>query len=302
MSRSNSCLRTSCFAVCLSGLIVACGGSSTTDPPGNGAPVSTTAPDTTAEHNRAWSYSIGVSDPEGDAVTVEAIGLPSWITFDAAGLTLSGTAGFGNLGAHTVTLRAFDGTNERRQHFTLAVVPGEIFCDQDFGDSLQSPYILPWRPGLEFELQQGNCSAVGGHVNWFAYDFDLATGDTIIASRAGTVVAVREQSADGTRICGQQQENLVFVEHADHTIMAYMHLTTNGALVEVGDDVAQGEAIGLSGDSGCSAGPHLHVALFAAQRTGFDRQFSLPVNYSNASGVLDGQRQLVPGQRYRALP
>jgi hypothetical protein len=210
-----------------------------------------------------------VSDPEGDAVTVEAIGLPSWITFDAAGLTLSGTAGFGNLGAHTVTLRAFDGTNERRQHFTLAVVPGEIFCDQDFGDPLQSPYILPWRPGLEFD---------------------------------GTVVAVREQSADGTRICGQQQENLVFVEHADHTIMAYMHLTTNGALVEVGDDVAQGEAIGLSGDSGCSAGPHLHVALFAAQRTGFDRQFSLPVNYSNASGLLDAQRQLVPGRRYLALP
>ncbi|MDH3733002.1 MAG: peptidoglycan DD-metalloendopeptidase family protein [Gemmatimonadota bacterium] len=285
-------------------VMLGCGGSGPgpTEPPDNEAPSFASAPTTTGDHNRPWSYTVAVSDPDGDPVTVEAIALPAWLTFDATTLTLSGLAGFDNLGNHTVTLRASDGTRERRQHFILTVAPGEISCDQDFGDPLQSPYILPWRAGAEYLLQQGNCNGSGGHVNWFAYDFDLATGDTIIASRAGTVVAVREQFADGTRICGQEQENLVFVQHDDGTIMSYIHLTTNGALVDVNDVLAQGDVIGLSGDSGCSAGPHLHVALFAAQRTGFDRQWSLPINYSNASGMIDGQRQLVRSERYRALP
>lgn len=284
--------------------VLACGDSTggPTTPPDNRPPSFASSPPTTADHNREWTYTAAVTDPEGDQVTLDVISLPAWITFDAATLTLRGLAGFDNLGMHTVTLRASDGTGERRQTFVVDVVAGEIFCEQDFGDPQNSPYILPWKSGQEYELQQGNCNPSGGHVNWFAYDFDLATGDTIIASRAGTVVAVREQFADGTRICGQQQENLVFVEHVDGTIMAYIHLTTNGALVDVDDEVAQGEVIGLSGDSGCSAGPHLHVALFDAQRTGFDRQFSLPVNYSNASGPLDAQQGLVRGERYRALP
>ncbi len=292
------------IAAVLSLLTLACGGSGDgpVDPPGNRAPDFASSPPTTADHNRTWTYTAAVTDPEGDPVTVEAIQLPAWVTFDASTLTLTGLARFDNLGTHTVTLRAFDGSRERRQSFVLTVGAGEIFCDQDFGAPEESPYILPWSPGQEFELQQGNCNGSGGHVNWFAYDFDLATGDTIIASRAGTVVAVREQFADGTRICGQQQENLIFVEHDDGTIMAYIHLTTNGALVDVGDEVDQADVIALSGDSGCSAGPHLHVALFADRRTGFDRQWSLPLNFSNSGGPLDGQRGLVRGGRYRALP
>ena len=282
----------------------ACGadGGNIIEPPPGEAPRFTSTPPTPAEHNRPWEYTFSATDDDGDPVSFELLRLPPWLGYDEATQTLSGLAGFDNIGAHEVTIRAHDGRRERRQHFVLDVVPGEIFCDQDFGDPAASPYILPWRAGVDYLLQQGNCNTVGGHVNWFAYDFDLAIGDTIIASRAGEVVAVREQFADGTRICGQQMENLVFIEHDDGTIMSYVHLTTNGALVDVGQQVAQGEPIGLSGDSGCSSGPHLHMALFAAERLGFDRQWSLPVNFSNASGPLDARRQLVRGERYLALP
>lgn len=292
-------------AVFAGAALLACGGG---EGPGgvvgptNQAPRFTSDPPSVADHNREFSYVVRASDPDGDAVEIEVVSAPAWLTFDATTSTLRGLAGFANLGGHTVTLSAKDDLDEVRQMFDFDVVPGEILCGTVFGDPSASPYILPWRDGSDYLLQQGNCNTSGGHVNWFAYDFDLAIGDTILASRAGEVVAVREQFADGTRICGQELENLVFIRHDDGTIMAYIHLTTNGALVEVGDQVTQGQAIGLSGDSGCSAGPHLHVALFAAQRLGFDRQWSLPFNYSNAQGVLDSQRQLVPGQRYLALP
>jgi hypothetical protein len=306
MSRSPSATRGLVTVLAgLSPLFASCDGSATpgsTTGPANQPPRFTSSPEITADHNREWSYRVTVTDPEGATVTLELLRAPAWLSWDPATATLRGLAGFANLGSHSISLRARDASEETLQGFALDVVPGEIFCDQDFGDPADSPYILPWRAGAEYALQQGNCNPVGGHVNWFAYDFDLAIGDTIIASRAGDVVAVREQFADGTRICGQERENLVFVQHDDGTIMAYIHLTTNGALVDVGDAVGQGDVIALSGDSGCSAGPHLHVALFAAERTGFDRYWSLPVNYSNASGPLDGQRQLVRGGRYRALP
>ncbi|MEN8374755.1 MAG: peptidoglycan DD-metalloendopeptidase family protein [Gemmatimonadota bacterium] len=267
----------------------------------NRAPTFSSSPPTVADHNREWSYVVAASDPDGDPVTLSAAGLPSWITFDGGQNRLSGLAGFNNLGDHAVTLRATDGQAETRQDFTLSVAPGEIDCTQSFGDPIESLYILPYLNGRSQLLQQGNCNTSGGHVNWFAYDLDTAIGDTLVASRGGEVVAVREQFADGTRICGEMQENLVFIRHDDGTIMAYIHLTTNGALVDVGDQVAQGEVIALSGDSGCSAGPHVHVALFAAQRTGFDRQWSLPLNFSNAVGNHDARGALIAGETYQAV-
>ena len=63
----------------------------------------------------------------------------------------------------------------------------------------------------------------------------------------------------------------------------------------------RGQPIGLSGDSGCSSGPHLHVALFR-DRTNFDARSSLPLNYRNADGPLDPRQGLVYDALYRATP
>ena len=131
-----------------------------------------------------------------------------------------------------------------------------------------------------------------------AYDFDMTIGDTVLASRSGTVFAVRDNFDDATRVCGQ--ENWVFVQHADGTAMQYVHLTRRGALVRTGDAVVQGQPIGLSGDSGCSSGPHLHVALFR-DRTSFGAANTLPLNYRNAQGMLNSREGLVQGQRYEAV-
>jgi murein DD-endopeptidase MepM/ murein hydrolase activator NlpD len=67
----------------------------------------------------------------------------------------------------------------------------------------------------------------------------------------------------------------------------------------MGDDVAVGQPIGLSGDSGCSSGPHVHVALFR-NRSNFDAGNTLPLNYNNATGPLDSRRGLVQDGSYTA--
>jgi murein DD-endopeptidase MepM/ murein hydrolase activator NlpD len=175
----------------------------------------------------------------------------------------------------------------------------EIDCAQQFPDPATSPYTLPFGEGRTYAVIQGYCPAnpAWGHHNWFAYDFDFAIGDTVLASRAGHVLFARDDYADGNRICGQ--ENLIVIEHADATVLQYVHLTRNGALVNTGDTVERGQPIGLSGDTGCSSGPHLHVSLFR-DHTNYDRQSTLPLNFSNAIGPLDTRGGLVQDASYTA--
>ncbi|MGE0555139.1 MAG: M23 family metallopeptidase [Gemmatimonadales bacterium] len=175
-----------------------------------------------------------------------------------------------------------------------------VRCTQEFGDPAASPYQLPFQPGTSRRLIQGYCPSNPnwGHHGWLAYDFDLAIGDTILASRAGNVGFVEQSWPDADRICGH--ENSVWIVHDDGTVMSYVHLTPGGALVELGDRVAAGEPIGLSGDSGCSSGPHLHVAMFA-DRSSFDKENTLPLNYHDADGPLDARHGLVQDASYAVL-
>lgn len=176
-------------------------------------------------------------------------------------------------------------------------------CTQDFGDPATSTYRLPFPAGRTYEVIQSYCppNPAWGHNGWLAYDFDLAIGDTILASRSGTVGFVEQRWPDSDRVCGH--ENSVWVVHEDGTVMSYIHLTPGGALVAFGDAVSAGQPIGLSGDSGCSSGPHLHVALFR-DRTDFGKANTLPLNFHDADGPLDARRGLVQGARYtvRAVP
>ncbi|MEE8404133.1 MAG: M23 family metallopeptidase [candidate division Zixibacteria bacterium] len=177
---------------------------------------------------------------------------------------------------------------------------GEIICDVDFGPPCISLYILPFQVGNTFGILGSNCAPVGGHVNWFAYDFDTQMGDTIIASRAGTVIVSNDQYSDDDFTCGH--ENNVFILHSDGTVIRYTHLLNSGNLVEVGETVVQGQPLGLSGRSGCTGGvPHLHFAAFH-NRFNYDRQNSICINFSNAYGWHDSNNGLVSGQLYRAEP
>jgi hypothetical protein len=56
---------------------------------------------------------------------------------------------------------------------------------------------------------------------------------------------------------GTDKSNVVIIQHEDCTYARYAHLTYNGALVRVGQQVNPGDIIGMSGKSGAII-YHLH--------------------------------------------
>ncbi|MFB2760007.1 beta strand repeat-containing protein, partial [Shewanella xiamenensis] len=75
----------------------------------NGAPVISSTALTSATQDAAYSYTLVATDSDvGDSVTLSAITLPSWLSFNAATGVLSGTPTNANVGSHAVLLRATD--------------------------------------------------------------------------------------------------------------------------------------------------------------------------------------------------
>ena len=187
--------------------------------------------------------------------------------------------------------------------FTSLVFHGftqpEINCDSVHTDPAESEYILPYGPGETFTVTQSYCHPSGGHYLTFAYDFNTQIGDTIRACRAGTVTFSNDQYADTDWTSGH--ENNVFIRHSDGTRIRYTHLMQGGALVEANDEIEQGQAIGISGNSGNTGGfPHLHLAAFK-DGTSFDRQNTIPINFCNTNDPVDDQNLLIEGQSYTAF-
>jgi murein DD-endopeptidase MepM/ murein hydrolase activator NlpD len=162
------------------------------------------------------------------------------------------------------------------------------------GQNATPSYLLPFPVGDSSRLIQGNNGPYGheGHAT-YAFDFIMKIGSPVVAARSGIVVATEEQFRDATRKPGE--ENFVIVHHGDSTFARYYHLTTNGALVSVGDSVAAGDTIARSGDSGASAGAHLHFDVTrGCHRWGCS---TIPVAFAKAFPDT-----LVAGRYYHAKP
>jgi murein DD-endopeptidase MepM/ murein hydrolase activator NlpD len=83
--------------------------------------------------------------------------------------------------------------------------------------------------------------------------------------------------------------------HNDGTTGEYYHLQHNGAFVKVGNSVAQGQQIGLSGNTGHTTMPHLHFGVYRAAEWGNTQ--SIPVRFESAGGIVTRPRR---GARYQA--
>lgn len=165
-------------------------------------------------------------------------------------------------------------------------------CD-GYPDPASSNYILPWSTGQTELITQGNCSPVSHNSSQrYAYDIGMDIGTSIVASRAGTVLEIEESFTDGSAC---PNNNFVYIEHADGSVAAYFHLTKNGALVNAGDSITQGQPIALSGNTGCSTGAHLHFVVFKTNR----KEKSIPVTFSNSS--KSNIRGLLADTEYTAL-
>ena len=164
-----------------------------------------------------------------------------------------------------------------------------------YEDWKTSEYVLPYPVGKSYIVTLSHCGGSfhsEGQPDEYGVDFAMDIGQTITAARAGLVVYVEEGGIDGD----QSHNNLVIVEHVDGTFAQYMHLTQNGALVEVGDQVTQGSDIGLSGNTGLAGFPHLHFIVTQAGTFRYPYT-SIPTTFRN---TLSNERSLAPGHRYPA--
>ncbi|MFB7503233.1 M23 family metallopeptidase [Streptomyces broussonetiae] len=86
-------------------------------------------------------------------------------------------------------------------------------------------------------------------------DFAVPTGTEVVATRGGAVVKAGPNGAGE----GPAYGNAIVVKHADGAYSQYAHLSRID--VKVGQGVATGQRIALSGSTGNSTGPHLHFEI-----------------------------------------
>ena len=139
----------------------------------------------------------------------------------------------------------------------------------------------------ELRIEQGWGGGYSHHdvQNRHAVDFAAAIGTPVIAARTGTVMEVEADFAraglDAETFAGRA--NFVRIVHDDGTMALYAHLDVDGVRVRVGQRVRKGEAIGFSGNTGFTAGPHLH---FTVQANRGMRLESIPFRMFGPQGIL----------------
>jgi len=138
-------------------------------------------------------------------------------------------------------------------------------------------YHLPYKKGSSHLLVQGYYSPYT-HRNRVALDFKMKKRTKIYAARGGVVVRMNESgNKGGMRAEYRQQANYIVIRHEDGSFAGYWHLKKNGVLVNTGDTVQTGQLIGLSGNTGYTAFPHLHFSVWYTDENG--RRQSLPTRF-----------------------
>ncbi|WP_371660595.1 M23 family metallopeptidase [Streptomyces sp. NBC_00280] len=107
-------------------------------------------------------------------------------------------------------------------------------------------------------------------------DFAVPSGTKVVAAHGGTVVKAGGNGAGD----GSAYGNAVVIKHGNGTYSQYAHLSRIS--VKVGQVVATGQRIALSGNTGNSSGPHLHFEIRTTANYGSAVD---PVAFLRAKGV-----------------
>lgn len=121
-------------------------------------------------------------------------------------------------------------------------------------------------------------------------DFDVPVGTPVLASQKGVVVGVYTESNEG----GFEEKylkdfekytNVISVKHADNEFTQYAHLAHKSEKVSVGQQVACGDALALSGNTGYSSEPHVHFHVVRLLDDGKDWE-SLEIQWNTIFPIL----------------
>ncbi|WP_422105349.1 M23 family metallopeptidase [Winogradskyella sp.] len=156
-----------------------------------------------------------------------------------------------------------------------AVIDSKLYLKfkGSFGDPNSSidenyRYTLPYPKGKKYKIVQsfgGKFSHNKPHSR-YAIDFGMKVGDTITAIRDGVVFFIKEDSNEycKTRKC-VDKGNKILILHDDGTMAHYVHLDFEGAIAKVGDRVSVGQPIAISGMTGFTTTPHLHLVMYKSE-------------------------------------
>ncbi|HEX6171571.1 MAG TPA: M23 family metallopeptidase [Chitinophagaceae bacterium] len=177
-----------------------------------------------------------------------------------------------------------------QQEYSIRDLKGGKFIDDS-----SYIYSLPFENKKKVFLIQAYDSKMS-HKGELALDFKVKKKTKICAAREGVVIAARGDSEKG----GLKPENMsdgnhISIKHYDGSIAHYWHLIKDGVLVNVGDTVTKGQVIGLTGNTGYSAFPHLHFEVIGYDGTGAYKQ--LPTRFYTNKGTI----YLRPGKFYKAM-
>lgn len=79
-------------------------------------------------------------------------------------------------------------------------------------------------------------------------DLAVPVGTKVVAAKSGKVITSAQDGTNG---------NYIIIEHADKSRTSFAHLSYR--YVKNGDKVRQGQLLGLTGNTGKSTGPHVHI-------------------------------------------
>lgn len=162
-------------------------------------------------------------------------------------------------------------------------------------DDTSYVYSLPYAYNSSHFLVQGYFSRYS-HKNRAALDFKMKRGTEIFAARGGVVIRIKEDGYKGGANKKYRPDgNFIVLQHMDGSRAGYWHLQQNGALVNVGDTIAQGQLIGLSGKTGYAAIPHLHFLVWHFDKQGKWQQIA--TRFKTSRGIV----YLRPFRSYRNI-
>lgn len=137
----------------------------------------------------------------------------------------------------------------------------------------------PWRYGLDFQVTGDDgelCAGLASDLtNYHGYKLP------VLAVAAGIVVKIENDIADndvGDMDLVHNWGNVVIVQHGPGLYSLVAHLARRSIKVKEGQQVAQGEVLGLCGNSGRSPTPHIHFHLQVGPQLG---AATLPIAFSD---------------------
>jgi hypothetical protein len=162
-------------------------------------------------------------------------------------------------------------------------------CTLDQAPLLAPPsaWYLPLACSKTAKISQGNFGSFS-HSGKAAYAFDFAigVGTPMVAMADGIVHHVYDQTGpgdpcyDGGDSSCYPYANLVVLLHGDGSTSIYKHLSQ--VSVSLGQFIARGTTVGLSGSSGYSTGPHAHV--MRQEDCGVANCQSIPLQFADVAG------------------